>query len=77
MIGGAGLAIVVATSLSGCVGIAIGGAASVGVAASEERGVGGALTDTRIRTDINAACSTARRTCCRRSICRSARAACI
>ena len=42
-----------AAGLSGCVGLAIGGAASVGVAASEERGLGGALTDTRIRADIN------------------------
>src|SRR5271170_8097481 len=42
-----------AASLSGCVGLAIGGAATAGVAASEDRGLGGALTDTRIRTDIN------------------------
>jgi osmotically-inducible protein OsmY len=42
-----------AASLSGCVGLAIGGAATAGVAVSEERGLGGALTDTRIRTDIN------------------------
>lgn len=40
-------------SLSGCVEMAIGGAATAGVAASEERGLGGALTDTRIRADIN------------------------
>ncbi|HUA53068.1 MAG TPA: BON domain-containing protein [Candidatus Sulfotelmatobacter sp.] len=42
-----------AGGLSGCVGLALGGAASAGVAASEDRGLGGALDDTRIRADIN------------------------
>jgi osmotically-inducible protein OsmY len=53
-IGVAAVLVAAAGGLSGCVGLAIGGAASVGVAASEERGLGGALDDTRIRTDINA-----------------------
>src|SRR5579871_1730465 len=53
-IGGAVALAGLASGLSGCVGIVIGGAASAGVAASEERGLGGALSDTRIRTDINA-----------------------
>jgi len=42
-----------AGGLSGCVSVALTGAASAGIAASEERGIGGALTDTRIRADIN------------------------
>jgi osmotically-inducible protein OsmY len=54
MIVGACLAAGLAASLSGCVTLAVGGAATAGVAVSEERGLGGALTDTRIRTDINA-----------------------
>jgi osmotically-inducible protein OsmY len=45
---------VLATGLSGCVSMALTGVASAGIAASEERGLGGALTDARIRTDINA-----------------------
>ena len=53
MIGAAGLLAGLATGLSGCVTLAIGGAATAGVAASEEKGLSGALTDTRIRTDIN------------------------
>ena len=53
MIVGASLLAGLAASLSGCVSLALGGAATVGVAASEDRGLGGALTDTRIRTDIN------------------------
>lgn len=40
-------------SLSGCAGMVIGGAASAGVAAAEERGLGGAVDDTKIRTEIN------------------------
>jgi osmotically-inducible protein OsmY len=44
---------VLATSLPGCVSMVLTGVASAGIAASEERGLGGALTDTRIRTDIN------------------------
>jgi osmotically-inducible protein OsmY len=54
LIGVAGLSAGLATALSGCVGLVVGGAATAGVAASEEKGLGGALTDTRIRTDINA-----------------------
>jgi osmotically-inducible protein OsmY len=53
-IGGVAMLAGTATGLSGCVGLALTGAASAGIAASEERGMGGALTDTRIRTDINA-----------------------
>jgi osmotically-inducible protein OsmY len=53
MIGCAAVLGGIGAGLSGCIGMAIGGAATVGVAAQEERGVGGALTDTRIRTDIN------------------------
>jgi osmotically-inducible protein OsmY len=53
-IGGAVVLAGMAGGLSGCVGVALTGAASAGIAASEERGLGGALTDTRIRTDINA-----------------------
>jgi osmotically-inducible protein OsmY len=53
MIVGAGLLAGLAASLSGCVTLVVGGAATAGVAASEDRGLGGALTDTRIRTDIN------------------------
>jgi osmotically-inducible protein OsmY len=55
MLGSAGLMAGLVTSLSGCVETVIGGVATVGVAATEERGVSGALTDARIRTDINAA----------------------
>lgn len=36
-------------------GAVVGAGAEVGVAAGEERGVGGALTDTKIQTDIDAA----------------------
>jgi osmotically-inducible protein OsmY len=53
MIGGLGALAVLATGLSGCVSVALTGVASAGIAASEERGIGGALTDTRIRADIN------------------------
>jgi osmotically-inducible protein OsmY len=42
-----------ATGLPGCVSVALTGVATAGIAASEERGVGAALTDTRIRADIN------------------------
>jgi len=40
--------------LAGCVTAAVGAGATVGVAAAEERGVGGAATDTKIRATINA-----------------------
>ena len=53
VIGGVVVLAGLAGGLSGCVGLALTGAASAGIAASEERGVGGALTDTRIRADIN------------------------
>ncbi|MBI3517002.1 MAG: BON domain-containing protein [Proteobacteria bacterium] len=52
-IGGVAVLAGLAGGLSGCVGLALTGAASAGIAASEERGLGGALADTRIRTDIN------------------------
>ena len=40
--------------LSGCVaGMLVGAGATVGVAASEERGIGGAATDMSIQTDLN------------------------
>jgi osmotically-inducible protein OsmY len=50
-----GLLLVLAlpAGLSGCVGMAIGAGATVGVAAAEERGVSGASTDLAIQTDIN------------------------
>jgi len=53
MIVGAGLLAGLAASLSGCITLAVGGAATAGVAVSEDRGLSGALTDTRIRADIN------------------------
>src|SRR4051812_21172628 len=53
MMGGLGALAVLAAGLSGCVSVALTGVASPGIAASEERGIGGALTDTRIRDDIN------------------------
>lgn len=40
-------------ALSGCVGVMIGAGATAGTAAMEERGLGGAIDDTVIRTDIN------------------------
>lgn len=39
--------------LSGCVGLAVGAGATVGVAASEERGIRAAANDTAIRVEIN------------------------
>lgn len=41
------------TALSGCVGLAVGAGATAGVAASEERGLEGALDDAKIRAEIN------------------------
>lgn len=40
-------------AISGCAGAVVGAGASAGVAASEERGFGGALDDTKIRAEIN------------------------
>jgi osmotically-inducible protein OsmY len=51
--GGLGALVLLTSGLSGCVSVALTGVATAGIAASEERGVGGALTDTRIRADIN------------------------
>ena len=42
-----------ASSLAGCVGAAVGAGATVATAASEERGLGNAADDTRIRVEIN------------------------
>lgn len=39
--------------LSGCVGVAIGAGATAGVAASEDRGLEGAVDDAKIRAEIN------------------------
>ena len=39
--------------LSGCVGMAVGAGATVGVAAAEERGISGAATDASLQADIN------------------------
>lgn len=45
-------AILSASTLGGCVGAAIGGAATVGVAAYDERGVDGVARDLKLATDI-------------------------
>ena len=42
-------------ALSGCVSAVIGAGATTGVAAVQERGLSGAIDDTKIRADINAA----------------------
>jgi len=47
------LLLILPAALSGCVGMAIGAGATVGVAAAEERGISGAATDMSIQTDIN------------------------
>src|SRR4051812_23832739 len=39
--------------LSGCVGAAVGAGATVGVAAAQERGISGAVSDTVIKATIN------------------------
>ncbi|MBI5163920.1 MAG: BON domain-containing protein [Magnetospirillum sp.] len=49
----AAAAFTVGTALSGCVGLAVGAGATAGVAASEERGLEGALDDAKIRAEIN------------------------
>ena len=41
-------------ALSGCVGAAVGAGAAVATAAAQEKGIGAAATDIRIRTEINA-----------------------
>lgn len=45
--------VLAATLLSGCAGVVIGGAATTATAASEERGLEGAVDDTKIRAEIN------------------------
>lgn len=49
------VAALVLAGLSACtpVGVAVGAGAAVGVAAAEERGLGGAIDDTKIRAQIN------------------------
>jgi len=47
--------IVLPLLLSSCVAAAVGGAGAVGMGAAEERGLEGAVDDTKIRADINAA----------------------
>ena len=44
-----------ALSLGGCVGAAVGAGATAGIAVAQERSVGDAVTDTRIRAQINQA----------------------
>lgn len=45
--------VLAAALLSGCAGVVIGGAATTATAASEERGLEGAVDDTKIRAEIN------------------------
>lgn len=47
-------ALVLATGLSGCGGVLIGGAATAGVSAAQERSVGNAIDDTAIATKLSA-----------------------
>ncbi|WP_241911763.1 BON domain-containing protein [Telmatospirillum siberiense] len=47
------LALLLAAMTSGCVTAVLGGAATVGVGAAEERGLEGAVDDTKIRAEIN------------------------
>jgi osmotically-inducible protein OsmY len=49
----AGLVAALAVSVSGCVAPLLGAGATAGVAAAEERGLGGAVDDLKIRTAIN------------------------
>lgn len=53
LIGGVGLLVGLAFLQTGCIDLAIGGVATVGVAATEDRGMGGAASDLRIHADIN------------------------
>jgi osmotically-inducible protein OsmY len=46
------IALACALSLSGCVVAAVGGAGAVGMGVAEERGLEGAVDDTKIQTDI-------------------------
>lgn len=48
-----GTVTVATMQLSGCAGVLIGAGASAGVAASEERGLDGAVDDAKIRAEIN------------------------
>ncbi len=47
--------LLLATALSGCVGLAVGAGATAGTAAMQERGLGGAIGDTVIQTKITSA----------------------
>ena len=47
------LLILAASALQGCVAAAVGAGATAGVAATEERGIKGAVSDTSIRAEIN------------------------
>ena len=47
--------LLLATALSGCVGLAVGAGATAGTAAMQERGLGGAIDDTVIQTKITSA----------------------
>ncbi len=47
------LVLSLAVATSGCVTAVVGGAATVGVGAAEERGLEGAVDDTKIRAEIN------------------------
>lgn len=49
----AALVLTAAALLPGCAGVVIGGAATTATAASEERGLEGAVDDTKIRAEIN------------------------
>lgn len=49
----AALAIALATAGCSPLGMVVGAGATVGLASAQERGVGGTLSDTRIRADIN------------------------
>ena len=49
----AALVLAAAGLLSGCAGMVIGGAATTATAAAEERGLEGAVDDTKIRAEIN------------------------
>lgn len=49
----AALLVALAGLQSGCAGVVVGAGATAGVAAAEERGLDGALDDTKIRAEIN------------------------
>ncbi len=50
---GAGAALMTVAGLSGCAGVAVGAGATAAVAASQDRGLGGAIDDTKIRAEID------------------------